>query len=112
MKIIKTNNKKKERFYKKIFSIIVVICFFVLSFPQVVTSKGFNENSKSYGFIVTYESEGNYTIIDQKNCRIRHMVNDLLRENIQVYWTIENITIYITRIHSEFNNKHFNFIIS
>ena len=105
MKIIKTNIEKKEKFYKKIFTIIVVICFFVLSFPQVVSSQGFNGDTKSYGFIISYESDGNYIIIDQKNCRIRHMVNDLLRENIQVYWTIENITVNITRMYSEFSNE-------
>ena len=83
---------------------LIVICFLTLSISQTTADKPNFKNSEQicYGFILSYLTSGNFSIIDQINCRVRHMINDLLREKIQIYWTIENITVNITRMNSEF----------
>jgi hypothetical protein len=103
------NNSKfnliRNIYYKKIFSSLIVIFLLFLSFNHSSASKVYNEEDKSYGFIITYERVGNFTIIDQINCKIRHMINDVLREKINVYWTAENITAKISKIYPKFNNE-------
>lgn len=108
MLICKTKLKYlKKRFNKKSLPFIIVICFFTLSYPQSLADQGFNEETNAYGFITTYITTGNYTLIDQINSKTRNMINDLLQEKIQVYWAVKNFTISITKIYSEFNESKF-----
>jgi len=81
----------------KIMSVILIGIIFITSFSSAIA---FNRNTKNmensglecYGFIVKLVKNNIYTN-DQFNCKIRHMINDILREDFQVYWTSENITV-------------------
>ncbi|MCK4365466.1 MAG: hypothetical protein KAW45_05405 [Thermoplasmatales archaeon] len=88
---------------KKVICTIFVTCFLSVSINQCIADIQIPEKSDPlcYGFIVSPITDGNFTIIDQTNCRIRHMINDLLREQISVYWTAESINVII----KEMNNS-------
>jgi hypothetical protein len=98
------NKKIKKKLYKKMICAFIVTCFLTVLINQTTAYQQKLENTEQicYGFILSYLTFGNFTTIDQINCRIRHMINDILREKIQVYWTVENITVNITKIDSEF----------
>ncbi len=88
----------KNILYKRTFSFVIIICFLTLSFSQNIASSEPSGDSLCYGFIASLVDHENETIESQINCRIRQMINDLLREQVPVYWTAENITALIREI--------------
>jgi hypothetical protein len=92
---------------KKTIAFLIVSCFLTISINQVIAYKESSieihrdlEETLCYGFIVSPVKCDNVTIQDQINCKIRHMINDLLREQIQVYWTAEDVIASIIEIDS------------
>ena len=84
---------------KKIISSLIIICFLTISTNQCDANYiKTEEDLMSYGFIVPSVEYENLSIENQVNCKIRHMVNDLLREKIPVYWMTINMTITIRKI--------------
>ena len=86
---------------KMAISILITICFLTDSIN--VTSEDIkplqdNNQSEIYGFVLSDINIENKTLENEIFCKIRHLVNDLLREKIPVYWTVENITINISDI--------------
>ena len=51
-----------------------------------------------YGFVLPNIRLENKTLENQIFCKIRHLVNDLLREDISVYWIASNITVNISEV--------------
>lgn len=95
----------KNKFYdkganKKTITLLTVICFLIISINQsIVIPKPLEEpTTLCYGFILPSVKYENRTIENQINCKIRHLVNDLLREQIPVYWASINFTATIGRI--------------
>ena len=88
---------KRKKLYRKMICSIIITSFLLLSINPTMAQVKKNENTESrcYGFIVTLETKENYTTMDQINCKIRHMINDLLRQEIPIYWTAENNTINV-----------------
>ena len=90
---------------KKAISSLIVICFLTLSISHCIAhpessvgSQEVGDDTLCYGFIVSPVKCENVTIQDQINCKIRHMINDLLREQIPVYWTAEDVDASIIEI--------------
>jgi len=77
---------------KKILSLLFIICFLILPISQISAASNPGKDTLCYGFIAPMFSHEDEIIENQINNRIRHMVNDLLREQIPVYWTSTNIT--------------------
>ena len=88
----------RKEMNKKTIPLLIVLCFLSISVNQCIAlsehSIGGQEDGGDalcYGFIVSPVKCENVTIQDQINCKIRHMINDLLREQIPVYWTAEDV---------------------
>jgi len=92
---------------KKIFCLLVIICFLTLSFNNSIADNSISDISAelSYGFIVSSIIDGNYTKIDKTNCKIRHMINDFLRNEIPVFWNAEELSVKIKKINSSQINE-------
>ena len=54
-----------------------------------------------YGFVVPLPSGEDSTYETFQNSKVRHLINDLLRENISVYWSSNNFSA----MSKEMNNK-------
>ena len=96
---LKYDLMKNKDFYRFIV-LLIVFCFFNLPLNQNI-SASFSQNysdSDSYGFIVSLINHTNESYENRVNCKIRHMINDFLRDDIPVYWTAENITVNVKRM--------------
>ncbi|MCK4996527.1 MAG: hypothetical protein KAR55_06525, partial [Thermoplasmatales archaeon] len=91
---------------KKIICFLLVICFLIPPLINCTAISVLDEDLKCYGFIVTYVAEGSYPIIDRINCKIRHLINDLLREQIPIYWTAEDINVDIKKMNSSYIDQN------
>ncbi|MCK4364566.1 MAG: hypothetical protein KAW45_00790 [Thermoplasmatales archaeon] len=91
---------------KKIICFLLVICFLIPPLTNCTAISVLDEDSKCYGFIVTYVDQGTYPIIDRINCKIRHLINDLLREQIPIYWTAEDINVDIKKMNSSYISQN------
>ena len=90
---------------KKTIALLIVTCFLTISINQVIAHpesiidiQRDLKDTLCYGFIVSPVKCDNVTIQDQINCKIRHLINDLLREQIPVYWTAEDVNASIIEI--------------
>ena len=54
-----------------------------------------------YGFIIPLPSGKDTSYETFLNSKVRHLINDLLRENLTVYWSTENFNALIKNIHNE-----------
>ncbi|MCK4365521.1 MAG: hypothetical protein KAW45_05695 [Thermoplasmatales archaeon] len=88
----------------KIFT-IGLICIFLLvtmsdsiafSMKEIINNDALND--PVYGFIVTMVKSDNGTFENQINCKMRHLINDLLREQIPVYWTTTDHNLSVKKI--------------
>jgi hypothetical protein len=86
--------------YKKLTSILIVLCFFTLYIQQCEANQKPVECSTQlcYGFILPLKKFENLTIENEIFCKTKHLINDLLREKIPVYWTQNNFTAKISEI--------------
>jgi len=85
---------------KKILSSLFFICFLTLSISQITAVSEPVKDPLCYGFIAPLFTDENEVIENEINSKIRNMVNDLLREQIPVYWTATNITTKVREIDS------------
>jgi hypothetical protein len=84
---------------KKMFvSIIVIALLLTLSTQQCFALQGLYSDEKCYGFVVSLVKNEDANFENQINCKIRHMVNDLLREKTSVYWISNNLNLTIREI--------------
>ncbi|MCK4365405.1 MAG: hypothetical protein KAW45_05095 [Thermoplasmatales archaeon] len=90
---------------KKTIALLIVTCFLTISINQCIAhpessigSQEVGEDTLCYGLIASPVKCENATIQDQIGCKIRHMINDLLREQIPVYWTAEDVDASIIEI--------------
>jgi len=88
---------------KKIISLVIVIVFLTIPLNQCFANQVAlgDASSLCYGFILPNSRFDNKTIENQHFCRTRHLVNDLLREAVPVYWTTSNITVNISEVTNE-----------
>ncbi|MCK4364804.1 MAG: hypothetical protein KAW45_02010 [Thermoplasmatales archaeon] len=86
------NKLSRMKLNKKTISLISAVCFLTLSINQCTAQPDLKEELSCYGFIASPVKCENVTVQDQINCKMRHMVNDLLREQIPVYWTTIDLT--------------------
>ena len=89
----------------KILCLIMIGLFLGSTILPAISSISGNEvesldESSCYGFIVPIVKLENKTLENDIDCRIHHMVNDFLREQITVYWTAENLTQTVLAISS------------
>ena len=84
----------------KTISILIVIGFLVISINQSAANPEYLGGSSSlfYGFILPNVTFENKSLENKVFCKIRHLVNDLLREDIPIYWITTNTTANITDI--------------
>ncbi len=95
------NDKNFNKFNKKFLFIFMI--FFLIIFPTnqfSVVSKS-NENEYCYGFIVPVINSENISLNNKLNNNIRNMINDLLRENISVYWIVDNVNTIVKKINND-----------
>jgi len=86
---------------KKTIAILTVICFITLSISQCnAGDPKLGEDQLCYGFIVPLVRCENLSLGNQIYCKTMHMINDLLREQIPVYWMTTNMTVSIKNIDS------------
>lgn len=84
--------------------IISVLILISVSFPvtqEFTQSKSLSEDGDSnqiYGFIIPLPSGNDTTSETFQNSRSRVLVNDLLRENITVYWATEQVDCLVSPI--------------
>jgi len=86
---------------KIMFSIIFSLVFIISSLNHGIATKIQKENTDCYGFILPLFECENETVENQINCRIKHLINDLLREQIPVYWASTNFTALVSKINFE-----------
>ena len=85
--------------YKRLsFKIIIIIFLIIISnlstISLVKTSKINNlDNDECYGFIIPLPSGEDTTYETFKNSKVRFLINDLLRENVEVFWTLESFIV-------------------
>jgi len=91
---------------KKIISFLIIILFLITPISQCTTFTKTSGETTCYGFIIPQSKNENCTIADQKNCNVRNIVNDMLREQIPVFWTTTNITVKILEINSSEDEKN------
>lgn len=91
----------ERKIYNKIIIILLIICLFVASANQCIAQSTTTSDQLCYGFIIPSVKYENITIQDQTNCKIRHMINDLLRGQLSVYWMTTNITISVREINND-----------
>jgi len=87
---------------KKIVSFIIFSCFLTLSISPLIASSEDKGDVLIYGFIVSLVACENAAIENQINCRIKHMINDFLREQIPVFWATTNITVLTNEMEQNF----------
>jgi hypothetical protein len=86
---------------KKITCSLVVICFLALSMSQCIAGdQKLGGDPFCYGFIAPMVRYENASFGNQVYCKTRHMINDLLREQIPVFWTSANLTASVKEINS------------
>jgi uncharacterized membrane protein len=84
---------------KKTIALLTVMCFLTLSISQCNAGDPKPAaDSLCYGFIVPLLRYENASFDNQIYCKARNMVNDLLREQMPVYWTSKNLTASIKEI--------------
>lgn len=89
------DNSSKIGIKIRIISILSIFCLLALAINQGIAQQYTKEEDYCYGFIVSPVKCENITIQDQINCKIRHLINDLLREDIPVYWASSEITTFV-----------------
>jgi len=94
---------------KKTISLLIFICFLTVSINQCMANPEPLEDPTPlcYGFIVPMVRCRNGTIENQINCKIRHLINDLLREQIPVFWASTNLTAFIQEINDSEGKEMF-----
>jgi len=93
--------------HREAVSLLLAICFLTVAIHQGIADPAVSEDTLCYGFVVSPIACKNSTIENQINCKIKHMVNDLLREQIPVYWTTTNITILTNEMKQLFEKGTF-----
>jgi len=83
---------------KKAICFLIVVCLLIVTINQSIVNSESLEDTLCYGFIVSSVRCENVTIQDHINCKIRHVVNDLLREQLPVYWTTTDATTSVREI--------------
>ena len=86
----------KTKYPIKSLTIFLTILFFSSAIQYTCANEIMEDELLSYGIIVPLMKIDNASIQNQINCRVRNMINDLLREQIPVYWTKINISINVS----------------
>lgn len=89
--------------HKKVIALIIVLCFLTISLNHCAANSEplIDPSILCYGFILPNVHFDDKSIENQIFCRIRHLVNDLLREEILVFWTSNNISINVSKVNSD-----------
>jgi len=93
----------KNSINKKILSLLIVICFLTTIANQCIADPDPVKDPLCYGFIVSLVECENETLENQINCRMKHMINDLLREQISVYWMATDVNTTVREITDDEN---------
>ena len=100
-----SNNKKL-----KIIIIIFIIIFSNFFSTSIVETKNIeliNEDS-FYGYIIPLPSGKDNTYETFENSKVRFLINDLLRENIDVFWTLDQLSASCNSLFTNESNNDLN----
>ena len=91
---------------------IFILCMFISSNLFVVSIAENNDinNSKNelcFGYIIPLPSGKDNTYETLQNSKVRFLVNDLLRENIEVFWTIDSLITNVMTLYKIKSNIKF-----
>ena len=94
---------------KIVISIIITICILAQSVSlKSAENEKFDSNLLNiYGFIIPNVNIENKTLENEIFCKSRHLINDLLRENISVYRSSQNISVNTTNFSLKYNENKF-----
>jgi len=92
---------------RKTVSLIIAISFLTITITPCIANPVLEEDIGCYGFIASLVECENKTVENQLNCKIKHMVNDLLREQIPVYWTTTNLMVLTNELEQNFEKGTF-----
>jgi glutamine amidotransferase-like uncharacterized protein len=89
--------------------ILNLLCLSVLSSPLVNSESNVKspDSGQIFGFVIPLLKTENYSQDLKVNNRIRHMVNDFLREKLDVYWASKNFTSDVNTINDELIEQKF-----
>jgi glutamine amidotransferase-like uncharacterized protein len=88
----------RPKYLPKFFTILITIIFFTTTIEHGFAINKSDNELLSNGIIVPLIKDENVSFQNQINSRIRHMINDILREKIPVYWTRNDISINVSKI--------------
>jgi hypothetical protein len=104
----------QQRISFKIIIVIFLLFFNNLSTISLVKTSKINsiDNGECYGFIIPLPSGEDTTYETFKNSKVRFLINDLLRENVEVFWTLDSFiaeckSFFIDKSILEFNKGTF-----
>ena len=89
---------------KTMTSAILSICCVLLIFTSGINGyvRGIHiENNSCYGIIISLPQGEDTTNETFENSRTRYLINDLLRENISVYWLLYNFSAECKYFHNQ-----------
>lgn len=88
--------------YKTILIIFIILSSNILSATIVKTNSiEYIKSDECYGYIIPLPEGSDTTYETFKNSKVRFLINDLLRENVNVFWSINQ---FITKCKSVSNN--------
>jgi hypothetical protein len=83
----------------KLYSLSIFLLLIFPSFGLYYEEYRYGDNSASYGFIIPLPQDDNTTRETLKNSLARNLINDLLRENITIYWSNDNFSALSKTLH-------------
>jgi len=91
---------------------IFILCMFISSnlFVVLIAENNDINNSKNelcFGYIIPLPSGKDNTYETFQNSKVRFLVNDLLRENIEVFWTIDSLITNVMTLYKIKSNIKF-----
>ena len=83
----------------KVYSLSIFLLLLFPSFGIYGEEYRYNDNTISYGFVIPLPQDDNTTYETLKNSLVRNLINDLLRENVTIYWSKDNFSALSKTLH-------------
>jgi len=83
----------------KFYSISIFLLLLFPSFGIYSEEYRYKDDTVSYGFVIPLPQDDNTTSETLKNSLVRNLINDLLRENVTVYWSKDNFSALSKTLH-------------
>lgn len=83
----------------KVYSLSIFLLLLFPSFGIYGEEYRYNDDTLSYGFVIPLPQDDNTTYETLKNSLVRNLINDLLRENVTIYWSKDNFSALSKTLH-------------